>query len=229
MVGSTAYEVMAGLRDQVISPVSKMEGEGRYSTPTGPRRDEVLDRAAGSLGATLEAMEVAAADPPRLTRQQTALAQALGTFGGAAPDEARVGGARGKGGSPIEAADGGGALKNPIPLGGSFGSGPQEGPTNVKLFRYDPRNGASFCGGLVNSSKKGPKRFCISTHCGLGHSKKVFGQLRDGDYNIIEPGTRGGGLSQTLRAYLEPSLPKAAAERSSDNKEVLGGINSMEG
>ena len=220
---------MAGLRDQVISPVSKMEGEGRYSTPTGPRRDEVLDRAAGSLGATLEAMDVAVADPPRLTWQQTALAQALGTFGGAAPDDAKVGGARGKGRASIEAADGGGALKNPITLGGSFGGGPQEGPANVKLFRYDPRNGASFCGGLVNSSKKGPKHFCISTHCGLGHSKKVFDQLRDGDYYIIEPGPRGGGLSQTLRAYLEPSLPKAAAERSSDNKEVLGGINSMEG
>ena len=29
--------------------------------------------------------------------------------------------------------------------------------------------------------------------------------------------------------YLEPSLPKAADERSSDNKEVLGGINSIEG
>ena len=48
--GSTAYEVMAGLRDQVISPESEMEGKGRYSTPTGPRRDGVLDTTAGSLG-----------------------------------------------------------------------------------------------------------------------------------------------------------------------------------
>jgi hypothetical protein len=191
--GSTAYEVMAGLRDQVISPVSEMEYEGGYSMPTGPQRYGVLDAVAGSLGATLEAMDVAAADPPRLTWQQTALAQALGTFGRAAPDDTTVGGARGKGGVSIEAADGSGALNNPKTLGGSFGGGPQEEPTNVKLFRYDPRNGASFCGGLVNSSKKGPKRFCISTHCGLGHSKKVFDQLRGGDYHIIEPGPRGGG------------------------------------
>jgi hypothetical protein len=133
--GSTAYEVMAGLRDQVISPVSEREGEGRYSMPTGPRRDGVLDPAAESLGATLEAMDIAAADPPRQTRQQTALAQALWAFGGSAPDEATVGGARGKGGASIEAADGRGALKNHIPLGGSFRGGPQEGPANVKLFR----------------------------------------------------------------------------------------------
>jgi hypothetical protein len=97
--GSTAYEVMAGLRDQVISPVSEREGEGRYSMPTGPRRDGVLDPAAESQGATLEAMDVAAADPPRQTWQQTALAQALWAFGGSAPDEATVGGARGKGGA----------------------------------------------------------------------------------------------------------------------------------
>ncbi len=114
--GSTAYEVMAGLRDQVISPVSEMEYEGGYSMPTGPQRDGVLDAVAGSLGATLEAMDVAAADPPRLTWQQTALAQALGTFGRAAPDDTTVGGARGKGGVSIEAADGSGALNNPKPL-----------------------------------------------------------------------------------------------------------------
>ena len=97
------------------------------------------------------------------------------------------------------------------------------------MFRYDPRNGPHICGGLVSSAKKGPKRFCISSHCGLGHSKKVFDQLGDGDYYIVEPGPRGGGLSQTLRAFLEPSLPKEAAERSPDNKESLGGINSMDG
>ena len=81
----------------------------------------------------------------------------------------------------------------------------------------------------MSSAKKGPKRFCISSHCGLAHSKKVFDQLGDGDYYIVEPGPRGGGLSQTLRAFIEPSLPKAAAERSPDNEEVLGGTNSMEG
>ena len=69
------------------------------------------------------------------------------------------------------------------------------------------------------SSKNKPKRFCILTSCGLGHGKKVFDQLKDGDYYIIEPGAQGGGLSQTVRAFLDPSLPREAAEHSPDNKE----------
>ena len=64
--GSTAYEVMAGMREQVISPVSDMvgegEGEGLFSTPTGPRREGVSDPATGLLGSTLKAMNVGADD-----------------------------------------------------------------------------------------------------------------------------------------------------------------------
>ena len=79
------------------------------------------------------------------------------------------------------------------------------------------------------SSKNKPKRFCISTNCGLGHGKKVFDLLSNGSYYIIEPAARGGGLGQTLWAFLEPPLPRAAAEYSPDNKEVLQATNSMEG
>ena len=79
------------------------------------------------------------------------------------------------------------------------------------------------------SSKNKPKRFCILTSCGLGHGKKVFDQLKDGDYYIIKPGAQGGGMSQTVRAFLDPSLPREAAEHSPDNKEVLEATNLMEG
>ncbi len=99
---------------------------------------------------------------------------------------------------------------------------------NVKLFRFDPQGaGPLICGGLVGS-KKGPKRFCISTHCGLAHNKKVFNQLGNKDYYIIESGGHGGVLGQPLRAFFEPSLPKAATEYSPNNKEVLEATNSME-
>ncbi len=69
---------------------------------------------------------------------------------------------------------------------------------------------------------------CISANCGFAHNKKVFDRLGEGDYYIIEPGGRGVGSSQ-LRALLEPSLPRATAEYSSDNQEVLENANSMEG
>jgi hypothetical protein len=102
-----------------------------------------------------------------------------------------------------------------------------EGPANVRLFRYD-HNGPLICGGFI-SSKKGPKRFCISTVCGLAHTKKAFDKLGEGDYYIVEPSGRGGISSQASRALLEPSLPKATAEYSAKNKEVLEATNSMEG
>ena len=103
------------------------------------------------------------------------------------------------------------------------------GPANVKLFRFDPKGaGPLICGGLV-SSKKGPKRFCISTHCGLAHNKKVFDRLGNGNYYIIKSGGHGGVSGQPLRAFLEPSLPKAATKYSPDNKEVLEATNLMEG
>jgi hypothetical protein len=100
-------------------------------------------------------------------------------------------------------------------------------PANVRLYRFDTK-GPLICGGLI-SSKKGPKQFCISTVCGLAHSKKVFDRLGEGNYYIIEPGRWGGISSQPLRALFKPSLPKAAAKYSANNREVLEVTNSMEG
>ncbi len=84
--GSTAYEVMAGFRDQVISPVSdaqmgeqEQENEITFSTPTGLRREGVMDPATWSLGNILKEMDMMAADPPlQRTRAQAALEQAMG-------------------------------------------------------------------------------------------------------------------------------------------------------
>ncbi len=45
----------------------------------------------------------------------------------------------------------------------------------------------------------------------------------------MEGGGQGSGLGSQTRALLEPMLPQAAAEHSSDNKEVLEEENSMEG
>ena len=220
--GSTAFEVMAGYRDQVISPYSMMEeGEVLFSTPTGVGVGrEGVTEPASMLGSTLQELNMkAAAGPPR-TRGQTALEQAMGHLGGGARrvDDGSVGGVD----------DDGGRLKNPPQLGPfNVGEGPQGVSSNVRLFRYE-KNGPAFCGGMVGGSKKAPKRFCISPNCGAAHARKVFALLGDGDYYIIEPGPRGG-LSQTLRAYLDPPLTKAAAEFSHDNKEVLQGTNSLEG
>jgi hypothetical protein len=105
------------------------------------------------------------------------------------------------------------------------------GPANVKLFRFDPNpkgTGPLICEGLV-SLKKGPKRFCISTHCGLAHNKKVFDRLGDGNYYIIESGGRGGVSGQPLWAFFKPLLPKVAAKYSPNNKEILEATNLMEG
>ena len=104
--------------------------------------------------------------------------------------------------------------------------GARGAPADAQV-RFDARGGG-FCGGLVSSKNK-PKCFCISSNCGPGHGQKVFDQLSDGSYYIIEPAARGGSLGQTLRAFLEPPLPRAAAKYSPDNKEVLQATNSMEG
>ena len=226
--GSAVYEVMAGFRDQVISPVlgDQMVEHGTeptFSTPTGPRGEGVRDQLTTRLlGTSLGKLKMMGADQPlHRTRAQMALEQAMGGLGG--PLQASS--AQGSGPSLFSGVDETDiSLKEPIPRHGVGSSG---GDAQVKLFQYDAK-GVSFCGGLVSSKNK-PKRFCISTSCGLGHGKKVFDQLKDGDYYIIEPGARGGGLGQTLRAYLDPSLPRAAAEHSPDNKEVLGATNSMEG
>ena len=185
--GSTAFEVMAGYRDQVISPYSMMEeGEVLFSTPTGVGvgREGVTDPAS-MLGSTLQELNMkAAAGPPR-TRGQTALEQAMGPWGGVPRrvDDGSVGGVD----------DDGGRLKNPPQLGPSVGEGPQGVSSNVRLFRYE-KNGPAFCGGMVGGSKKAPKRFCISPNCGAAHARKVFALLGDGksaklgwhmqDYNL---------------------------------------------
>ena len=88
--GSTAYEVMAGFRDQVISPVSdaqmgeqEQENKITFSTPTGPRHEGVTDPTTGSLGNILKEMDMTATDPPlQRTRVQAALEQAMGGLEG---------------------------------------------------------------------------------------------------------------------------------------------------
>ena len=58
----------------------------------------------------------------------------------------------------------------------------------------------------------------------------MFDRLEHGAYYIVDSGRgRGAGSSQQPRALLEPSLPKAAAEYSVDNQEVLAAENSMQG
>jgi hypothetical protein len=155
------------------------------------------------------------------TMRQTALQQALGAMGGAVVDSTTDR-------DDIFEED---AIAHKItPRGGRQGTRDSTGgPANVKLIRFDP-TGASplICGGLV-SSKKGPTHFCISTHCGLAHNKKVFDRLDNGNYYIIESGGRGGVSGQPLWAFHKPSLPKAATKYSSNNKEVLEATNLMEG
>ncbi len=93
--GSTAYKVMAGFWEQVISPVSNAmeEGEGLFSTPTGPWHSGTPDLTTGLLGSTLQALDMAkgAPPPPQMmtmmnTRKQMALHQVLGAMGGAVAD-----------------------------------------------------------------------------------------------------------------------------------------------
>jgi hypothetical protein len=205
--GSTVYEVMAGFREQVISPVSEAQmvehgTEPTFSTPTGPRREGVTDQLTTRLlGTSLGKLGMKGADPPlQRTRAQMALEHAMGGLGGPFQDApAQRSGPSLFGG--VDETDI--SLKEPIPRHGVGSSG---GDAQVKLFQYDAR-GVSFCGGLVSSKNK-PKRFCISTSCGLGHGKKVFDQLKDGDYYIIEPGARGGGLGPNTTGFFGPFTPQ---------------------
>jgi hypothetical protein len=240
---------MVGFWEQVISAVlnAMEEGKGLFSMPTGPRRSGMPDLTTGLLGSTLRALDMAkgAPPPPQMmrmmnTRKQTALHQALGAMGGAVANGttdrdnafgSRVPGAGKEDGThkstfanPLVAPIQGLKPRLPQGIGGSTGC-----PANVKLFRFNPQGATSLIFGGLVSSKKGPKRFCISTHCGLAHNKKVFDRLVDGDYYIIESGGHGGVSGQPLRAFLEPSLPKVAAEYSPDNKEELEASNLMEG
>jgi hypothetical protein len=227
---STAYEVMAGFWEQVISPVSNTmeEGEGLFATPMGPWRGGTPDLTTGLLGSTFQALDMTTVAPPppqpttmMNTRRQTALQQALGAIEGAVVD------------GTMDREDGfeeDAIAHKSTPRGGrARRQGWHWWHVNVKLFRLDPKGASKLiCGGVV-SSKKGPKRFCISTHCGLACNKKVFDRLGNGNYYIIESGGHGGVSGQPLRAFLKPSLPKAAAKYSPDKKEVLEVTNFMEG
>ena len=123
--------------------------------------------------------------------------------------------------------------KSPVMFGLPGPSVPQGGggaaPSNLRLFRCDPQVCSKICGGLISKRGGGSNWFCISTNCAFAHNKKVFDQLVDGNYYIMEGGGQGSGLGSQTRALLEPMLPQAAAEHSSDNKEVLEEENSMEG
>jgi hypothetical protein len=226
----TAYEVMAGFWEQVISPVSNTmeEGEGLFAMPMGPRCGGTPDLMTGLLRSTFRALDMTTVAPPppqpttmMNTRRQTALQQGLGALGGAVVDGMT---------NREDGFDEDAIAHKSTPWGGAQGARDGTGgPVNIKLFRFDPKGaGPLICGGLV-SSKKGPKLFCILTHCGLAHNKKVFDRLGNGDYYIIKSGGHGGVSGQAPQAFLEPSLPKAAAEYSPDNKEVLEATNSMEG
>jgi hypothetical protein len=234
--GLMAYKMMAEFWEKVISPVSYAmeEGEGLFSTPMRPRHSGTPDLTTGLLGSTLRALDMAKGAPPlpqmttmMNTRKQTALQQALGAIGGAVVDGTMD--RDNAFGSQVPGAGEEDGTHKSTPQGGGQGiRGGTGGPANVKLFCFDPQGtGPLICGGLVGS-KKGPKRFCISTHCGLAHNMKVFDRLGNGDYKFIESGGRGGVSGQPLRAFLEPSLPKAATKYSPDNKEVLKAMNSME-
>jgi hypothetical protein len=221
---SGGYGVMAGYQEQVISPVSQGGEEGKdfFATPISARRGgrpTSLDN--DPLRSLLQALTIAMVRPPLTevvgmgTRRRTGLLQqALESMGGA-----RVG-------NPKAMEDKGFDRERTRQEEAQASRDRPEGPANVRLFRYDP-NGPLICGGLI-SSKKGPKQFCISTVCGLAHTKKAFDKLGEGDYYIVEPSGRGGISSQASRALLEPLLPKAAAEYSAEKKEVLEATNSME-
>jgi hypothetical protein len=231
--GSTAYEVMEELRDQVVSPVT-VEG-GPFALPSGRAGGNApLGEHTSSLQLLLDALDMAGggrspAAASMLTRGRSAFLAIDRTIkqfrggrtvnvGAAQPSlqddrqEWTVGW--------ISRTQGQRSQSNP-PEG--LGAG---GPGNLRLFRFDPQ--AHICGGLISRRGKGANRFCISTHCSFKHNKKIFDRLGKGDYYIIEPGGRGAGSSQ-LRALLEPSFPRAAAEYSLDNQEVLESVNLMEG
>ncbi len=134
------------------------------------------------------------------TRRQTALQQALGAMGGVVVD------------GTMDREDGfeedAIAHKSILQGGGQGARDGTGGPVNVKLFQLDPKGaGPLICEGLV-SLKKGPKRFCISTHCGLAHNKKVFHRLGNGDYYIIKSGGRGGSLTNHSGPSLSPRSPR---------------------
>jgi hypothetical protein len=187
--GSGVYEVMPGYRDQVISPVSQgmEEGEDMFEMPTGSRQGGMpTGLESDPLRLSLRALTMGVGAPPTTqpiamgTRTKTSLLQqALGSVGGAQGRDAK---------STEDSEEREGTVRTIDQRGrpGDTTSDGMGGPANVRLFRYNP-NGPSICGGLV-SSKKGPKRFCISTVCGLAHTKKAFEKLGEGNYYIVEPG-----------------------------------------
>jgi len=200
----------------------EQENETAFSTPTGPRREEVTDPATGLLGNALKEMDMTAADPPlQRTRARMALELVMGGLEGSF----QVGAAPRSGLSFFGGVgETNGSLKKPIP---SLGVGSSGGDNQVRLFQYDAK-GVSFCGGLVRSKNK-PKCFCISTSCGLGHGNKVFDQLKDGDYYIIEPGAQGGGFEPNTMGLFGPFTPQGSRQALARQQGVLEFTNSMEG
>ena len=106
----------------------------------------------------------------------------------------------------------------------------KKGSGDLKLYRYDLQDRHQICGGIISRRGGGANCFCVATTCSFAHDKKVFDRLEDEVYYIVNSGgDPGAGLSQQPRALLEPLLPKAAAEYSVDNHEVLAAKNSMQG
>jgi hypothetical protein len=101
---------------------------------------------------------------------------------------------------------------------------------DLRLYRYDLQDRHRICGEIIIRRGGGANRFCVATNCGFAHGKKAFDCLENGAYYIVESGGgHGAGSSQQPWALLDTLLPKAAAEYSEDNHEVLAVENSMQG
>jgi hypothetical protein len=226
---------MEEYRDQVISPV--MTEEGHFSTPMGTRGGAAPGREFGSSPFGGTAMEDASSGPSRPDGGSN-LQFALLSLGRQLSGPPRPGLENSFPLGAPQATSGGGRSgvgKRRVPHGTegpNICAGPKgkKGSGDLKLNRNDLQDRHRICGGIISRRGGGANRFCVATNCGFAHDKKVFNRLEDGAYYIVElGGGRGAGSSQQPRALLDPSLPKAAAEYSEDNHEVLAAENSMQG
>ena len=228
--GSAAYKVMDEYCGQVIFPVTTEEVY--FSTPVGTCGGAASSREFGSSPFGGTPMQDAPSGPANRPKDSSELQLALLSLGRQLSSPAGLG------------------LENSLPPGGpqvtaagarsSFGErkvphGPvsdkvKKGSGDLKLYRYDLQDRHQICGGIISKRGGGVNRFCIATNCGFAQDKKVFDRLEEGAYYIIDSGGgHGAGLSQQPWALLEPLLPKAAAEYSMDNREVLAAKKSMQG
>jgi hypothetical protein len=224
--GSAAYKLMSGYQDQIISPVTEMENEGLYSTPTGPWGNSMSDLAQG-LGSSLRALNMTVGTPPPpvtmgMSTRQGALRQMLGALGGMVAEDRVDADATFASQAMAPVSKEGDTRKSPQGGGGISIRAGTGSPANLKLFCFVTKGTPLIYRGFVGM-QKGPKCFCILTHCGLSHNKKIFDRLGNGDYYIIKSGGHGVVSSQPFRAFFKPLLPKVAAEYSPDNKESAGG------